>query len=48
MNEELLQDSRAQCMACNGQLRLVAVLAPALGEPVIGYSNAKDAGTTSG
>jgi hypothetical protein len=33
MHEELPQQNRAECADCNGQLRLVTTLAPALGEP---------------
>lgn len=32
MYEELQQQSRAECPACNGQLRLVTPLAPTNGE----------------
>jgi C4-type Zn-finger protein len=32
MYEELEQQSRAECPACNGPLRLVTALAPTLGE----------------
>ncbi len=48
MYEELPQESHAQCMSCNRPLRLVAVLAPALGEPGRRIFSATHAGTTSG